>query len=124
MFRRGAHGVGQRLAGHAAQRRLPRLAGGGEAIHRLALRGGSNGGHERQRDSLLPAADEACMKKDPVISISAGALHLDIAPGIGGSIARFYGKEKHQTIEWIRPASAEALAEGNPRLMASFPLAP
>src|SRR5258706_8028646 len=64
------------------------------------------------------------MKAHPVISISAGALHLDIAPGIGGSMARFYSKEKHQTIEWMRPASAEALAEGNPRLMASFPLAP
>ena len=33
------------------------------------------------------------MKTNPVISISAGFLHLDIAPGIGGSIARFYSKE-------------------------------
>ena len=64
------------------------------------------------------------MKTNPVISISAGALHLDIAPAIGGSIARFYSKEKNQIVEWMRPASPEALAEGNPLMMASFPLVP
>jgi aldose 1-epimerase len=64
------------------------------------------------------------MKDKPVISISAGALHLDIAPQIGGSIARFYSKDKGQTVEWMRPAGAEGLAEGNPQMMASFPLVP
>jgi aldose 1-epimerase len=64
------------------------------------------------------------MKNKPVISISAGTLHVDIAPGIGGSIARFYSKDKGQNIEWMRPASAGGLAEGNPQMMASFPLVP
>jgi aldose 1-epimerase len=64
------------------------------------------------------------MNTHPVISISAGALHLDIAPGIGGSIARFYSKEKGHTVEWMRPASPEGLAEGNPQMMACFPLVP
>ena len=64
------------------------------------------------------------MKTNPVISICAGALHLDIAPAIGGAIARFYSKEKGQTVEWMRPATREGLAEGNPQMMASFPLVP
>jgi aldose 1-epimerase len=64
------------------------------------------------------------MKSKPVISISAGPLHLDIAPGIGGSIARFYSKEKAQSLDWMRPATQEAIAEGNPQMMASFPMAP
>ena len=64
------------------------------------------------------------MKTKPVISISAGTLHVDIAPGIGGSIARFYSKDKAQSVEWMRPASAEGFAESNPQMMASFPLVP
>jgi aldose 1-epimerase len=64
------------------------------------------------------------MKSKPVISISAGNLHLDVAPATGGSIARFYTKEKGETIEWMRPASAEGLAAGDPQMMASFPLVP
>ncbi len=64
------------------------------------------------------------MKNNSLIDISAGSLHLSIAPAIGGSIARFYSKEKGQSIEWMRPASAEGIAEANPQLMASFPLIP
>lgn len=64
------------------------------------------------------------MKNKPVISISAGPLHLDIAPGIGGSIARFYSKEKAQILEWMRPATPDAIAEGNSQMMASFPMVP
>ncbi len=64
------------------------------------------------------------MKNNPLISIVAGSLQLSIAPGIGGSITRFHSKEKGQSTEWMRPASAEGLAEGNPQMMASFPLVP
>jgi aldose 1-epimerase len=60
----------------------------------------------------------------PVIGISAGALHLDIAPAIGGSIARFCSKEKGRIIEWMRPASAEGLEQGIAQEMSSFPLVP
>ena len=64
------------------------------------------------------------MKTSPLISICAGHLHVDIAPEIGGSIARFYSREKNRTVEWMRPASSEGLAQGNPQMMASFPLVP
>ncbi len=64
------------------------------------------------------------MKTTPIISISAGALHVDIAPAIGGAIARFYSKEKNRAVEWMRRASPEGLAEGNVQMMASFPLVP
>ena len=64
------------------------------------------------------------MKSKSVISISAGNLHLDIAHATGGSIARFYSKEKAETIEWMRPASPEGLAAGDPLMMSSFPLVP
>ena len=64
------------------------------------------------------------MNDDVIISMSAGALHLDVAPGIGGSIARFYTEENNQTVEWMRPASREGLAQRNPGMMASFPLVP
>ncbi len=64
------------------------------------------------------------MKDKAVISICAGALHLDIAPSIGGSITRFYSKEKGNIVEWLRPASAEGLEQGSPQMMSSFPLVP
>ena len=64
------------------------------------------------------------MNSHPVISICAEALHVDIAPTIGGSIARFCSKEKNHSVEWMRPASPEGLAEGNPQMMACFPLVP
>jgi aldose 1-epimerase len=64
------------------------------------------------------------MKDKPVISIAAGALHLDLAPGVGGSIARFYSKDKGQNVEWMRPAGMEAIEQADPQMMASFPLVP
>ena len=64
------------------------------------------------------------MKDKPIISIAAGALHLDLAPGVGGSIARFYSKDKGQNVEWMRPASKEAIEQADPQMMASFPLVP
>jgi len=64
------------------------------------------------------------MNDKPVISIAAGTLHLDLAPGVGGSISRFYSKDKGQGVEWMRPAGAEAIEQGDPQRMASFPLVP
>ena len=83
-----------------------------------------NSSHEGLRDPFLATGDGAGMNQDPIINISAGALHLDIAPGIGGSIARFYTEKNSQTVEWMRPASCEGLAQRNPQMMASFPLVP
>jgi aldose 1-epimerase len=64
------------------------------------------------------------MNDKPVISIAAGTLHLDLAPGVGGSISRFYSKDKGPGVEWMRPAGAEAIEQGDPQRMASFPLVP
>ncbi|MBP2314362.1 aldose 1-epimerase [Azospirillum soli] len=59
-----------------------------------------------------------------IVTISAGSLTLDVAPEIGGSIARFAGRQGDQTIDWLRPATEEALVRRDPLGMASFPLIP
>ncbi|HZH28028.1 MAG TPA: aldose 1-epimerase [Azospirillaceae bacterium] len=59
-----------------------------------------------------------------VLTIAAGGLFLDVVPEVGGSIAAFRGEREGRRIDWFRPASAAALAERNPREMASFPLVP
>lgn len=62
----------------------------------------------------------AALRLPAIASLSAGSLTLDVAPQVGGSIARFAGRG----IEFLRPASAEALAARDPLGMASFPLIP
>lgn len=59
-----------------------------------------------------------------IVTISAGPLTLDVAPEVGGSIARFFSRRDGQAIDWLRPASPEALAARDPLGMASFPLIP
>ncbi|AWK88752.1 aldose 1-epimerase [Azospirillum thermophilum] len=59
-----------------------------------------------------------------VVTIAAGPFTLDVAPQVGGSIARFAGLWDGRPIDWLRPASAEAIADRNPLGMASFPLIP
>ena len=60
--------------------------------------------------------------------LSAGELRLAIAPETGGSIASFRREwkenQEQRRIDWLRPASREALAQRNPLGMASFPLLP
>jgi aldose 1-epimerase len=64
----------------------------------------------------------------PLLELSAGDLHVQIAPAIGGSISRFYGDFRagaaQGEVEWLRPASAAGLAASDPLAMASFPLVP
>ncbi len=60
----------------------------------------------------------------PIISLSENALTLDIAPTIGGSIAAFYSRREGRIHHWLRPASPEALRDGEAEGMASFPLLP
>jgi aldose 1-epimerase len=63
-----------------------------------------------------------------LVPLSAGELHVALAPDCGGSIAAFsrlwsdQGHE-HET-HWLRPATAEGLAARNPLAMGSFPLVP
>lgn len=63
-----------------------------------------------------------------LVELQAGSLHLALKPEVGGSIARFSrrwregGRERE--LHWLRPASAEGLAQRNPLAMGSFPLLP
>lgn len=66
----------------------------------------------------------AALRLPDVATISAGTLTLDVAPQVGGSIARFAGLCDGRPIDWLRPATPEALAARNPLGMASFPLIP
>jgi hypothetical protein len=56
----------------------------------------------------------------PVISIPAGALHLDIARGTGDSNAGFYGNEKGQTVGWWPRAGRFVLAGRHNSLARNF----
>jgi len=49
---------------------------------------------------------------------------MDLAPSIGGSIARLCSRRNAREHHWLRPATAEALKAGDPLRMASFPLLP
>jgi aldose 1-epimerase len=61
----------------------------------------------------------------PLIQLEAGALRLELAPAVGGSISRFDSRlPDGRTVEWLRPATHEGLASRNPLAMASFPLVP
>ncbi|AEG92862.1 aldose 1-epimerase [Ramlibacter tataouinensis] len=62
------------------------------------------------------------------LPLAAGELRADIAPAAGGSIAGFWrawqdGPAQRRT-DWLRPASAQGLAQRDPLAMGSFPLVP
>lgn len=61
-----------------------------------------------------------------LLSLQSGELVLELAPGVGGSIASFHSaaREGRARIDWLRPASAAAMAVHDPLGMASFPLVP
>lgn len=59
-----------------------------------------------------------------LLRLQRGDLALELAPAIGGSIASFYSERAGQRHHWLRPASAAALAAGDPSGMANFPLLP
>ena len=58
-----------------------------------------------------------------IITLRHGNFGLSISPAAGGSITRYW-QEGEPAIEWLRPATPEAIAENDPLRMASFPLAP
>ena len=66
----------------------------------------------------------AALRLPDIVTLTAGALTLDVAPEVGGSIARFSGECGGRSIDFLRPATAEALAARDPLGMASFPLIP
>jgi aldose 1-epimerase len=60
-----------------------------------------------------------------LIQLEAGPLRAAIAPDVGGSLASLCGRTADgRMVDWLRPASAEGLAERHPFAMASFPLVP
>ena len=59
-----------------------------------------------------------------VIELRAGATRLEVAPEIGGSITRYASERAGRIVDWMRPASPDALAERAPGGMSSFPLVP
>jgi aldose 1-epimerase len=61
---------------------------------------------------------------DPVLSLRAGELRVDLASAVGGSIARFFTPRAGGALHWLRPATAAALDARLPLKMGSFPLAP
>lgn len=61
---------------------------------------------------------------DQLVRLAAGGLHLALAPEVGGAIAAFYDERDGRRFDWLRPATAEALAARDPFAMASFPLLP
>ena len=58
--------------------------------------------------------------------LHSGSLRAGVAPHIGGALTSFYslGTPGGEPRHWLRSASAEALANGDPFDMASFPLVP
>ena len=87
--------------------------------------------HERKR--TVSAETLEMHRADPAVAqrmlrLRAGELAVAITPEVGGSIASFSrhwndaGRERE--LHWLRPASAEGLAQRNPLAMASFPLLP
>jgi aldose 1-epimerase len=58
------------------------------------------------------------------IALRCGQHEAWIAPAIGGSIARFVSHTPTGTVDWLRPASERAWADGAARGMGSFPLIP
>ena len=59
-----------------------------------------------------------------ILQLKAGDLQLEIAPEVGGSISAFFSQGPQGRIDWLRPASDEALVQRNPLGMSSFPLVP
>lgn len=61
---------------------------------------------------------------DPLLPLRAGPVLVDLAPAVGGSIARFAFERDGKTVDILRPAVPEALAARDPLGMASFPMIP
>jgi len=59
------------------------------------------------------------------VTIGDGDTSLTVAPSLGGSITRYWSEDRRGSIiEWLRPATRQALADGELRGMSSFPLIP
>ena len=59
-----------------------------------------------------------------VVELRAGSTRLAVAPEIGGSVTRYASERAGRTVEWMRPASPDALAARSAGGTSSFPLVP
>lgn len=69
-------------------------------------------------DPTHPAGPEG------LVELAAGPMRLLLAPRVGGAIAALHEQRGGERLDWLRPASAEDLARGDPFAMGSFPLLP
>jgi len=58
------------------------------------------------------------------ITLRQGALGVTLAPGIGGSLARFWSDASRPGMDFLRPALPGGLARAEPEGLSSFPLVP
>ena len=59
-----------------------------------------------------------------VITLRRGPLGVDLAPGVGGAIARFWSEARGVDLELLRPTSELALRQRDPEVTACYPLVP
>ncbi|MDM0026919.1 aldose 1-epimerase [Variovorax saccharolyticus] len=59
-----------------------------------------------------------------LVELAAGRLRLLLAPQVGGAIAALHEQRGGERLDWLRPASAQDVARGDPFAMGSFPLLP
>ena len=59
-----------------------------------------------------------------VVELRSGSTRLNVAPDVGGSITRYASERSGTTIEWLRPASPDAIASGAAGGTSSFPMVP
>lgn len=59
-----------------------------------------------------------------LLTLRAGTTVLELAPQIGGAVAALYRADAAGRVDWLRPATAQALADHDVRAMASYPLVP
>ena len=60
-----------------------------------------------------------------LVELRTGSTRFSVvAPGVGGSIARYASGRNGSTMEWLRPASPEAIASRSAGGTSSFPMVP
>jgi aldose 1-epimerase len=59
-----------------------------------------------------------------LVTLVNGRARCAIAPGAGGAVAGFWWENEGHRIDWLRPGSATAVAQGNAREMSCFPMVP
>jgi aldose 1-epimerase len=58
------------------------------------------------------------------LTLRQGALGVTLAPGLGGSITRFWRDASGTALDLLRPTPPDALSRGEPGELSSFPLVP